>query len=234
MEWITNARTTWHKLWSVRLALAGAVLGAVQTLMSYLQPEKPALWWGLSTAALSIATAVVRLVAQPALENHQTQNQSPKFKPGSRLALITAAAAAFAVPMEGLRQVAYKDPPGIWTVCVGSTNDVVPGKVYTLAECNARLDAEMGQAVLTAARCAPGAPDGVLLAFSDAVFNLGPKIACDQKNSTAARYLAAGDWPAACNQLPRWDKASVAGFMVSLPGLTKRRAAEQKLCLQGL
>ena len=74
----------------------------------------------------------------------------------------------------------------------------------------------------------------VLAAFGDGVFNIGPKIACDTKNSTAARYLKAGNLRAACDQLPRWDKAKVMGVMVSLPGLTKRRAAERELCLKGL
>jgi GH24 family phage-related lysozyme (muramidase) len=45
--------------------------------------------------------------------------------------------------------------------------------------------------------------------------------------------LYKGDLIGACNQLPRWDKASVGGIMVSLPGLSKRRAAERDLCLTG-
>ena len=51
--------------------------------------------------------------------------------------------------------------------------------------------------------------------------------------STAARMLKAGDIAGACQQLPRWDKASVGGVMVSLPGLTKRRAKEMALCMEG-
>ena len=38
-----------------------------------------------------------------------------------------ALAVALAVPAEGLRQYAYYDPPGILTVCYGTTGrDVVP------------------------------------------------------------------------------------------------------------
>jgi len=150
-----------------------------------------------------------------------------------RIAAAIAAATAIAIPAEGLRQWAYYDPPGILTVCYGSTTDVQKGKKYSLDECKARLDADMLDAVLTVERCAPGLPAPVLAAFSDAVYNIGPRIACDPANSTAARMLKAGDIAGACNQLTRWDKTRVAGVMVALPGLTKRRAKERDLCLEG-
>lgn len=153
------------------------------------------------------------------------------MRSAKRRASILAVAAAIAVPAEGLRQIAYRDPPGILTVCWGSTTNVVPGRVYSIDECRARLDADMGAAVDAVERCVPGLPPNVVAAFADAVFNMGPTIACDTKNSTAARLLKAGEIAAACQQLPRWDKARIAGQMVSLPGLTKRRAAEKVLCL---
>lgn len=148
-----------------------------------------------------------------------------------RLGIVAGIAAALAVPAEGLRQVAYYDPPGILTVCYGSTTDVVKDKVYSLKECKARLDKDMMQAVEAVDRCAPGIPVNVHAAFSDAVYNLGPVIACDKQRSTAARLLSSGSWAAACDQLPRWDKARVGGVMVSLPGLTKRRNLERQVCL---
>lgn len=152
-----------------------------------------------------------------------------------RRAAIIAAAISVAAPMEGLRQYAYYDPPGILTVCYGHTGpDVVKGKKYDLAQCKALLAQDMAEAVDTVERCVPGLPDGVLIAFADAVFNLGPKIACNKTASTAARMLAAGNLEGACNQLPRWNKASVGGVMVVLPGLTKRRLLEQTVCLEGL
>ena len=151
-----------------------------------------------------------------------------------RLAAAAAAATAIAIPAEGLRQWAYLDPPGILTVCYGSTTDVQRGRKYTLEECRDRLDRDMMAAVVQVDRCAPGAPPGVLAAFSDAVYNIGPVIACDQSRSTAARLLAARQWAAACEQLPRWNKARVGGYMIELPGLTTRRAKEKALCLAGL
>ena len=152
-----------------------------------------------------------------------------------RRAIAAILATAIAVPAEGLRQWAYYDPPGILTVCRGHTGpDVVAGKKYSLAECDAFMTDDMRKAIATVDTCAPGLPVEVLAAFGDSVFNLGPKIACDTRNSTAARMLKAGDLLGACNQIPRWDRAKVAGVMVSLPGLTKRRAAARDLCLTGV
>lgn len=148
-----------------------------------------------------------------------------------RLAAAAALATALAVPAEGLRQIAYYDPPGILTVCYGSTRNVEPGRRYSLDECRARLDAEMLEAIAAVDRCVPGLPEHVLAAFGDAAYNLGPAIVCDKSRSTAARLLAGGDIPAACAQLPRWNKARVAGVAIELPGLTKRRQAEYKLCI---
>lgn len=147
-------------------------------------------------------------------------------------ALAAAIATAIAIPAEGLRQWAYLDPPGILTVCYGSTTDVQRGKKYTLDECKARLDADMLKAIAAVDACAPGLPVNVLAAFGDAAYNIGPKVACDTERSTAARMLKAGDIAAACRQLPRWNRATVAGVSVPLPGLTKRRAAEMALCLE--
>ncbi len=151
-----------------------------------------------------------------------------------RVAAAAGIATALAAPAEGLRRVAYYDPPGVLTVCYGDTHNVDKNKVYSIDECKQRLEARMLEAVETVDRCQPGLPENVLAAFGDAVYNTGPTIACDTKNSTAARYLAGGKLIDACNQLPRWDKARVAGVMVALPGLTKRRAAERELCLKGL
>lgn len=151
-----------------------------------------------------------------------------------KIKAAAAIATALAIPAEGLRQVAYYDPPGILTVCYGSTTNVVKGRVYTLAECKDRLDTEMLATVTAVDRCVPHAPPNVLAAFSDAAYNLGPKIACDTANSTAARLLRAGKWREACDQLPRWNKARVLGVMVALPGLTTRRAFERDVCREGL
>lgn len=154
------------------------------------------------------------------------------MKRSRRVMAAIAAASAIAIPAEGLRQLAYVDPAGILTVCYGATGQGVErGRRYSMDECRARLDQDMLAAVQAVERCQPGLPEPVLAAFSDAAFNLGPAIVCDRARSAAARMLAAGDLTGACDQLPRWNKARVAGVVVELPGLTKRRAKERELCL---
>lgn len=149
-----------------------------------------------------------------------------------RLGAAAAIATMIAIPAEGIRQVAYYDPPGILTVCRGHTGpDVRKGKTYSLAECDAFMTDDMRKAVATVDRCVPDLPVNVLAAFSDAVFNMGPTVACNPAKSTAARYLKSGNFTAACHQLPRWNKASVGGVMVPLPGLTNRREKERDVCL---
>lgn len=153
----------------------------------------------------------------------------------ARIAAATAIATAIAIPAEGLRQFAYYDPPGILTVCYGHTGaDIIKGRKYSTPECDKYLSDDMRAAINTVERCIPGLPVNVLAAFGDAVYNLGPTIACDKKHSTAARYLHAGKLIEACNQLPRWNKARVLGVMVELPGLTKRRGVEKEVCLKDL
>ena len=154
-------------------------------------------------------------------------------KTSNRKAIALALATALAVPAEGLRQWAYKDPVGLPTICFGSTAGVRMGDFKTVPECKALLTKEMTDVIESVERCRPGLPPEVLAAFSDAAYNIGPKIACDTLRSTAARRLADGEYAAACNELLKWDKARVAGVMVPLPGLTKRRAMERDLCLKG-
>lgn len=149
-----------------------------------------------------------------------------------RIGVAITLAAAIAIPAEGLRQTWYVDPVGVDTVCYGTTTNIDKTKRYTKDECMALLSKDMADAVRQVDACVPGLPIGVLAAFSDAAYNIGPKIACDPKQSTAARLLKAGDLKGACQQLPRWDKGRVMGVMVSLPGLTKRRAREMEICLK--
>ena len=151
-------------------------------------------------------------------------------------AVALAMAVALAVPAEGLRTWAYDDiaDPKLLTVCYGHTGaDVTRTRSYSLDECKSLLDKDMLYAISVVEQCRAGLPPAVLAAFSDAVFNMGPTIACNTGKSTAARMLAAGDFVAACRQLPRWSRASFAGVSIELPGLVKRRAAEMAVCLHG-
>lgn len=55
-------------------------------------------------------------------------------------------------------------------------------------------------------------------------FNIGSGAAC---SSTLVKKLKAFDYPAACAELLRWDRFQGK----PLPGLTKRRQSEYKLCM---
>jgi lysozyme len=152
-----------------------------------------------------------------------------------RTAIAAALATALAAPAEGIRQIAYYDPPGILTVCRGHTGpDVIKGKVYSLAECDAFMTDDMRKAVNQVERCQPNLPVPVLAAFADAAFNMGPTVACIRDQSQAARHLASGQYKLACQQLPRWNKARILGVLVELKGLTARRNQEMALCLTGV
>ena len=51
------------------------------------------------------------------------------------------------------------------------------------------------------------------------------------ESSTLLRKLNAGDYTGAADELLRWDKATVRGHLVELPGLVKRRACERDVFL---
>jgi lysozyme len=147
------------------------------------------------------------------------------------LALILAT--AIAIPCEGLRQWAYRDSTGLPTICLGSTKGVKMGDFRTVPECKALLTKEMSDVISAVDTCRPGLPTPILAAFSDASYNVGVRIACGT-GTTAARHLKAGNYLAACQELPKWVYAKVAGFSVQLPGLVTRRNLDYELCLSGL
>lgn len=146
-------------------------------------------------------------------------------------AAVIAAAAAFVSPWEGMVPVAYLDriaDPPVWTVCYGETRGVRAGDSYTPDQCadmlGERLDEFRGNLV----ECMPSLalqPIGVQVPIISWGYNVGTGAAC---GSTLARLANAGDWIGACNQLPRWNRAGG----VQVGGLTRRRAAEQAMCLE--
>lgn len=148
-------------------------------------------------------------------------------------AVVLAAAAAFTGPWEGERTEAYLDriaSPPVWTVCYGETRGVQQGDRYTHEQCQAMfMDALAGfHTALTACiPTLPQQPEGVQVALVSWSYNVGTGAAC---RSTLARLANAGDWRAACDQLPRWNKAGGK----TIQGLVNRRAAEQRLCIAAL
>lgn len=160
----------------------------------------------------------------------------PKTKTGKAgvggAAAIAVAAAAFIGPWEGLRTTAYPDrlARNIPTVCYGETRGVELGDVYTRAECDAMLAKAVQEFHVGLKNCIPSLPtlpEGVQVAFTSWSYNVGVGAAC---SSTLTRKANAGDLAGACNELPRWNRAS--GRVVK--GLSNRRGAERALCLGAL
>lgn len=150
---------------------------------------------------------------------------------GGLTAATLAAAAAFITPWEGIRTLAYRDPIGVWTVCIGETEGVKPGDRYTVEHCTYMLIKKLPRYWGEIAACM--GPELVSrqteqrkVAFLSFAYNVGSGAFC---RSTLLRKLRAGDVRGACNELLRWNKAGGN----ALRGLTRRREAERKLCLEG-
>jgi len=142
------------------------------------------------------------------------------------------AAAVFVAPHEGLRTQAYPDAlaNNLPTVCYGETRGVTLTDTYTKPECDAMLAVAVQDFHDKLARCFPKLPDqplGVRVALTSWVYNVGPGAAC---KSTLVRLANQGNLKAACDQLPRWNRAS--GYVVR--GLSNRRGKERALCLASL
>lgn len=139
---------------------------------------------------------------------------------------LSAAALVAIATFEGFRDRAYDDGVGVQTIGYGTTEGVKPGDRITPDRALIRLlgDADRMQRELRA--CIGDVPmyqhewDSV----TSWAYNVGTGAAC---KSSLVRKLKAGDYPGACAELLRWDRA---GGKV-LPGLTKRRQAEYQQCM---
>lgn len=133
-------------------------------------------------------------------------------------------------PWEGRRLVPYKDIGGIWTVCDGITGpDVIVGKTYTHAECDALglKHLYIAEKAVDKAIAPAVVPDLTKAAFISFTYNVG---ASAFEKSTLVKMVKAGDLVGACNQLSRW----VYVKKTRIKGLVNRRLSEQAACLEGL
>lgn len=143
-------------------------------------------------------------------------------------AIATATLVTLVGGFEGLRQNAYRDPIGIPTICYGETKGVKLGQTATKAECDTMLMESLAEHEAGMNRCLrTEIPIKTRIAFVSFTYNVGVGNFC---KSTLARKANAGDLIGACNELPRWNKAGGITF----PGLTRRREAERKICLEAM
>ncbi|WP_310634008.1 lysozyme [Paraburkholderia sp.] len=142
---------------------------------------------------------------------------------------INSAGISLIKQYEGLFLITYADVVGVLTIGYGHTGaDVKPGLIITQTQADQLLDDDLARFEKGVSRLArvPLNPNqfSALVSFS---FNLGLG---NLGNSTLLRDLNRGDYAAAANQFPRWDRAGGR----ELPGLLKRRRAEQALFLTPL
>ncbi len=148
---------------------------------------------------------------------------------GTATAGALALAMGLIAPWEGVELRAYRDIVGVPTICYGETRGVKMGDTSTLAECKTQLAIAVVQFDREMSPCLPVVlPDKTRAAFISFSYNLGAKILC--VSPTMSRLIKARDIAGACNAMTRFNRAG--GKVVR--GLTNRRAAERKLCLEGL
>lgn len=139
---------------------------------------------------------------------------------------IPQVAIDFIKSFEKLRLIPYRDSAGVWTCGWGSTGThVVPGISWSHSDSDAylredleRAAGRLDRAVGNAARPLTDHQYAALISF---VFNVGARqewqIFADVRQGKLA------DVP---TQIRRFDKATVNGVAVVLPGLSTRRLAE--------
>ncbi len=224
--------------WSVWFMVLGALLSVLPIFLDWLSPGMLNLTnvqFGGILALTNFIAIFARLLWQPGMDSF-LKDESGAVRMRKRTvggaAAVCIAAAAFIGPWEGLRTKAYPDAlaGNIPTVCYGETRGVELGDVYTELECERMLIKAVTQFHRGLQRCLPTLntiPIGAQVAFTSWSYNVGTGAAC---NSTLVRKANAGDLIGACNQLPRWNRAS--GMVVK--GLSNRRGAERAVCFEAL
>lgn len=139
-----------------------------------------------------------------------------------------AIAATLVKPLEGVEYDPYYDVVGVLTVCYGHTGkDIMLGKTYTQAQCDALLDKDLRD---VAAAIDPyikvEISDFTRAALYSFAYNVG---VTNFKTSTLLKLLNDGRKDEACAQLKRWIYAGGKPWK----GLINRRDIEYEVCEWG-
>lgn len=138
---------------------------------------------------------------------------------------LSAAALVGIATHEGYVGQAYRDIVGVWTIGFGTTEQVKPGDKIDPVRALQRKMADVQKFEGALKRCVKVPLHQYEYdAFLSLAYNIGPGAFC---GSTLVRKLNAEDYPGACAEILRWDKAG--GKTVA--GLTKRRQTEHRQCL---
>lgn len=123
--------------------------------------------------------------------------------------------------------VSYMDAVNVPTICYGHTRGVVIGQKATMPQCELWLKEDVGIAGKAVARLVKvPLTQGQYDALGDFTYNCGEG---NLAKSTLLTKINRGDCYGAAEEFPRWNKAQ--GKV--LAGLTKRRAWERSMWLEG-
>src|SRR5574343_64526 len=131
---------------------------------------------------------------------------------------------------EGFRAKAYLDVVNVWSIGYGFTKGVKEGDTITRSEAATRLKRELVEyedGVLAACTRKPN--QNQFDAFVCFAFNVG---VAGFRRSSVLKAHNRGDDQAAARAFGLWNKATINGVKQSIPGLTRRRAAEAALYLE--
>lgn len=150
-------------------------------------------------------------------------NPANKWLVGAIGATLLAAVSLW----EGTEYKPYEDVVGVLTVCQGYTGkDIIRGKTYSKAECDAYLAKELGTASKAVLECTKvPLNQSQYNAYVMFTYNVGTGGFCGSKSVLG--NLNKGNYKAACNGLLDWKYAK--GKVVQ--GLYNRRVYERKMCL---
>lgn len=152
-----------------------------------------------------------------------------------KTAIVTAVALLKLPGFEGFRSKPYVCPAGYWTIGYGS-RWLANGQPVTVRTAPINLADASSLLLQTVTLLDAALSRLVRVTLSDVQraallswqYNVGTVAV---ESSTLLRKLNAGDYAGAADELLRWDKATVHGHLVELPGLAKRRAYERDVFL---
>lgn len=138
---------------------------------------------------------------------------------------LSAAALVGIATHEGYAGRAYQDIVGVLTIGFGTTAGVKPGdQIDPVTALQRKLaDVQRFEGALRQCVTVP-LHQHEYDAFLSLAYNIGPTAFC---GSTLVRKLNAADYPGACAEILRWNRAG--GRVVQ--GLTTRRQAEYRQCV---
>lgn len=162
------------------------------------------------------------------------QDHPRKLSAAGGLAAGIALAAGVVLPLwEGERHEAYMPIPGDrWTICEGETAGVHEGDVATHEQCVSMLDKSVRRRVAEMQKCVKvQVSEKTAAALISLGYNIGSANFC---RSAVVRNLNAGLPVRACAAFDQWRGVKRGSRYIVIPGLVRRRAAERKLCEEGL